>query len=248
MRILLLFCLLYFPAMLSGQQVMPRVLVIAENGGHHIAYSTRARQWLLQLGKDSGYAFTFVSDTRLIDSSYLSQFKLFIQLDYPPYGWTDTAAAAFTNAIEAGSIGWLGFHHASLLGEFDGYKVWPWFKQFMGNILFTNYIAGFARATVVVEDSASPLMRNVPRRFVIDADEWYTYDRSPRPNVHVVAHVDESTYQPPTDIRMGDHPVIWSNPKYPRTAYVFMGHSPALFDNAAYTTIVQNAIQFLLTN
>ena len=27
--------------------------------------------------------------------------------------------------------------------------------------------------------------------FVVPDDEWYTYDKSPRPNVHVLANVDE---------------------------------------------------------
>jgi type 1 glutamine amidotransferase len=230
---------------LQAQQPAVKILALAENGGHHIAYSNRAKKWIDSFAVEANFSVSYISDTKPINSSFLAQFQLFIQLDYPPYGWTDTAAAAFTNAIEQGSIGWLGFHHASLLGEFDGYKVWPWFRQFMGNFLFTNYIAGFARATVVVEDTTNALMRNVPYQFVIDKDEWYTYDRSPRADVHVIARVDESTYYPATDIRMGDHPVIWSNPRYPHTAYIFMGHSPELFNNPVYTTIFRNAIREL---
>ena len=36
------------------------------------------------------------------------------------------------------------------------------------------------------------------------AMEWYTYDKSPRPNVRVLASVDEATYTPASDIKMGD--------------------------------------------
>ena len=38
---------------------------------------------------------------------------------------------------------------------------------------------------------------------VVPDDEWYTYDKSPRPNVHVLANVDESSYTPASDIKMG---------------------------------------------
>jgi len=83
----------------------------------------------------------------------------------------------------------------------------------------------------------------VPSTFKIDKEEWYTYNKSPRPNVHVIAHVDESSYQPGTDIKMGDHPVIWINPGFKApNVYIFMGHGPELFNNTYYTTIFRNSI------
>ena len=63
-----------------------------------------------------------------------SHYQVFIQLNYPPYNWNPTAMAAFTEYIEEGRGGWIGFHHASLLGEFDGFPIWPWFRDFMGGI------------------------------------------------------------------------------------------------------------------
>jgi type 1 glutamine amidotransferase len=42
---------------------------------------------------------------------------------------------------------------------------------------------------------------------------------------------------------MGDHPVIWSNPAFPtRNIYIFMGHSPDLFNNIVYTMLFRNAV------
>jgi hypothetical protein len=37
------------------------------------------------------------------------------------------------------------------------------------------------------------------------------YDKSPRANVHVLTSVDEKTYIPNTDIKMWDHPIVWTN-------------------------------------
>src|SRR5260370_35852541 len=37
-------------------------------------------------------------------------------------------------------------------------------------------------------------------------EEFYTYDKPPRANVRGLASVDEKTYTPNTDIKMGDHP------------------------------------------
>jgi type 1 glutamine amidotransferase len=86
-------------------------------------------------------------------------------------------------------------------------------------------------------------MNGVPSSFVIDKEEWNNYNKSPRPNVHVITSVDERTYRPDSNIKMGDHPVIWSNLNFnARNIYIFMGHSPGLFKNLAYRTIFLNSI------
>jgi type 1 glutamine amidotransferase len=86
-------------------------------------------------------------------------------------------------------------------------------------------------------------MKGLPEAFAIAKEEWYTYDRSPRANVRVLASVDESTYSPASAIRMGDHPVIWTNEHMAaRNLYIFMGHGPWLLENQAYTTLLRNAI------
>jgi len=121
--------------------------------------------------------------------------------------------------------------------------MWQWFSDFMGDIRWKNYIATFASGKVNVEDRKHPVMKGVPASFTIKKEEWYTYDKSPRPNVHVIASVDESSYSPATDIKMGDHPVVWTNPNVKaRNVYIFMGHSPILFDNQAYTRLFSNAL------
>ena len=220
-----------------------RVLVLYENGGHHIAYSRRAKIWLDQLAAGSGFDIDYIQKPDAIDDSMLSRYRLFIQLDYPPYGWPDKAVAAFERYITKGKGGWIGFHHASLLGEFDGFPMWQWFSRFMGDIRYVNYIPTFVQGTVNVEVTKHPIMKGVPASFVIEKEEWYTYNKSPRPNVKVLASVDEATYKPDTEIKMGDHPVIWTNQNVrARNVYIFMGHSPDLFDNATYTMLVRNAI------
>jgi type 1 glutamine amidotransferase len=90
-------------------------------------------------------------------------------------------------------------------------------------------------AKVNVEEKAHPCMKAVPASFIIEKDEFYTYNKSPRPNVHVIASADESTYTASSTIKMGDHPIIWSNENFAaRNLYIFMGHSPDLFKNKAY--------------
>ncbi|MGC4038972.1 MAG: ThuA domain-containing protein [Chitinophagaceae bacterium] len=219
------------------------VLALYENGGHHVAYSAAAKIWLNQLASENNFTIDYIQKPDTITESFLAKYQLFIQLDYAPYAWGETAMNAFQKYIEEGKGGWIGFHHATLLGEFDGYPMWNWFHDFMGGIRWKDYIADFAEGTVNVEDKKHPVMKGVQSPFVIEKDEWYTYDKSPRENVHVIASVDESSYKPARSQKMGDHPVIWTNEKMKaRNVYIFMGHSPDLFQNKAYTTIFKNAI------
>jgi hypothetical protein len=220
-----------------------KVLAIAEHGGIHKPFVDAAKLWLQKESLADNFTVDYVEDTKPIDTIYLSHYRLFIQLNYPPYNWPPAAAAAFSRAIEQGTIGWIGFHHATLLGEFDGFAMWPWFSQFMGDIRWTNYITTFANGRVNVESPNHPAMKNLPSSFIIENEEWYTWSKSPRPNVHVLASVDEKTYTPDTTIKMGDHPIIWTNEHVKaRNIYIFMGHHPDLFQNSAFTTLFHNSI------
>jgi len=220
-----------------------KALVLYENGGHHLAFTKAAKPWLNKLAIDSSFTIDYIENTKMINEKFLKQYQVFIQLDYPPYTWSDESMQAFQKYMNSGKGGWVGLHHATLLGEFDGYPMWKWFSDFMGGIKFVNYIPDFANGKVTIEDKSHPVTKGIPADFWIKKEEWYTYDKSPRPNVHVLASVDESTYDPDSKIKMGDHPVVWTNDNFAsKNIYIFMGHSPELFENEAYTTLLKNAI------
>jgi type 1 glutamine amidotransferase len=224
------------------------VLAIAEAGGIHQPFVDAAKVWLTKESGIDGFTIDYIEDTDKIDKQFLSHYQLFIQLNYPPYAWKPAAVAAFEDYIEQGRGGWIGFHHATLLGEFDGFPIWPWFSNFMGGIRFTQYIPTFASGKVVVEDQSHPVMQGIGTSFDITDEEWYTYDHSPRPNVHVLASVDESTYSPDSKIKMGDHPVVWTNEHVKaRNVYIFMGHRAEHFDNPSFTRLFHNAILWTAT-
>jgi type 1 glutamine amidotransferase len=242
---LLAFCLYCLPAQ---AEVSFKALVLTERGGQHGGFTDVALKWLGEKAKEMNFEFTEINNTQPVNEEYLSAFKLIIQLDYPPYTWTKDAEQAFIKYIDEGRGGWIGFHHATLLGEFDGFPLWHWFSDFMGGIRFKNYIAEKAAGTVRVEAPEHPVMKGVRQSFTVPDDEWYIFDRNPRPQVQVLANVDELSYRPASDIKMGDHPVIWTNPNKPaRNVYFLIGHSGALFDLKDFTTMFSNAIQWAAT-
>ena len=220
-----------------------KMLVLTERGGGHEAFVAAALEWLQGYALAQNFEFKVINDTKLIDESFLSGYKVFVQLNYPPYAWTDKAKSAFEKYIENGNGGWVGFHHATLLGEFDGYAMWKWYSGFMGGIRFKNYIAARATAQVRIEDRTHPVMKGLPETFTLPDDEWYTFDKSPRVNVKVLANVDESSYQPPSEVKMGDHPVIWSNEKMKsRNVYFLFGHHANLLKTQEFKILFANAI------
>lgn len=213
----------------------------------HAPYVRAATTWLTALAAQKNFTFTSVVDPNSITDDFLTPYNLILQLNYTPFGWNTTAQAAFEKYLTEGRGGWVGMHHAALYGpevQPAGEAPWTWFYNFIGQINFLDYIATFASAETYVEEPTHPIFNNVPSPFLVTTDEWYKWDQSPRPNVHVLAHVDENSYMPPSDIKMGgDHPVIWMNDAYKgRNVYIFIGHHMNLFQNTAYMQLLENAI------
>lgn len=232
---------------LIGVKDGPKVLLLTERGGQHGPFTDAAIEWLKKESEAKGYTVTEINRSRPITKEFLAGYKAIIQLDYVPYGWSEVSQEAFIDYIENGKGGWVGFHHASLLGNFDGFKMWNWFSDYMGGIVYNNYIAELSSGNVTIEDTNHPVTNGVSGTFFFEDDEWYIYDKSPRANVRVLASVDEDTYTTETNIKMGDHPVIWTNENVKaRNVYFQMGHSPKLLTNEAFTTMFSNAIDWAM--
>lgn len=225
-----------------------QVLVLAEGAGQHKAFTDAALQWLHSEAKALGIdSITEVHNTKTITAESLRNYQLVIQLDYPPYNWTEQATSAIQQYIDRGKGGWIGFHHATLLGDFDGFPMSEWFSHFLGDIRFRNYIAGLCDGEIQVERPQHPVMEGIEGSFLLEDDEWYTFHGNPRHSseIEVLAHVDEHSYRPASDIRMGDHPAVWTNTtKRARNVYFLMGHSPKLLDSQNFKRMFANAIQW----
>lgn len=237
--------LLAAAACTSGED---KILVLTERGGQHGPFTDAALEWLAQHGQENGYTITEINNTDPVTQEYLEGFDAIIQLDYPPFGWTEEAMKAFQKYMEDGKGGWVGFHHASLIGNFrEGWPVWEWFRQFMGGITYQNYIAELTDGTMHVETPGHPVMKGVSPEVLIEDDEFYIFDRSPRGKVRVLATVDEDSYTAQTPVRMGDHPVVWTNEDIKgRNVYILMGHSPKLLQSEDFTKMFSNSILWSL--
>jgi type 1 glutamine amidotransferase len=106
--------------------------------------------------------------------------------------------AAFERWL-AGGRGFVGVHSATDT-EYD----WPFYGELVG-----SYFAGHPAiqpATIRVVDRTHPSTAALPEIWH-RTDEWYDFRVNPRPRVHVLLTIDESTYSGGS---MGaDHPIAW---------------------------------------
>lgn len=222
-----------------------KAVVLAERGEIHESFVVAGIKWLDDYAKHHNFEYILINNPDTVTKDFLSGYNLFIQLNYTPYRWSDESKAAFEDYIDNGKGAWIGFHHASLLGVFDGYPMWNWFSDFLGGIQWKNYIAKKVDGTVHVEQKKHPIFRGLPDQFTLPTEEWYIFDKSPRSGSTVLATVDENSYNPPSDIIMGDHPVIWLNPKKKaRNIYFLFGHHGGLFEKKEFTQLFANTIDW----
>jgi uncharacterized protein len=213
----------------------------------HRPYVEAAKVWLNQLAKDSNFTVAYLTTPDSFTDAMLANVDLIWQMNYAPYGWPAVPKAAFEKYMNAGKGGWIGVHHASLYGPVITQETWPYFAKLIGEVNYKNYISKFASGNVRVESAAHPVMLGVPPEFNVSTEEWYTWDKNPRPKVTVLANLDESSMKfvdpGQSGTKMGDHPVVWTYEGYKsRNLYIFMGHHPNLFQNQSYMTLLRNSI------
>ena len=139
-----------------------------------------------------------------------------------------TETEALQGYIRGGG-GFFGVHAAS-----DTMHNVPWFGELIGGgAYFRNHPAN-QNATMRVESPGHPSTQHLPaswNRF----DEWYNYKVNPRPVVHVLMTLDESTYNPGSGRMGADHPIAWChNFEGGRSWYQGAGHVEGSYEDPAY--------------
>jgi type 1 glutamine amidotransferase len=217
-----------------------KVLVVASSDPDHAAMIAKAEPFLATLAAQNHFALDFTKDASQINEANLARYQVFIQLDLAPFNMSPSQQKALQRFVEDGH-GWIGIHAAGLTGRqflAPGTPYWQWFEDLMGNIAYSPHPA-IQKGSVVVEDRRHPVTRNLPASFEV-RDEWYEFDKSPRPHVRVLARADEATYKP--NKPMGDHPMIWINEKYRRALYIGIGHDATTCSDPNFAILIRNAI------
>ena len=217
-----------------------KVLVVASADPDHDPMIKQSKAFLEKIASENNFEVDFTRDGTTINDENLSHYQVIIQLHLAPFDMTRSQQMAMQHFISRGK-GWVGVHAAGLTGKQflgSGTPYWQWFEKLMGGIVYSPHPAK-QTGVLEVEDRIHPVMKNLPASFSI-LDEWYEFDKSPRPNVHVLATAKESSFT--QVIPMGDHPMIWTNPDYDRAIYIGIGHDVSACSDPNFTILMRDAI------
>ncbi|WP_020666603.1 ThuA domain-containing protein [Amycolatopsis nigrescens] len=175
------------------------VLVFSKTAGFRHDSIPAGIKAIQEMGAANGFTVEATEDAGAFTTENLARFSAVVWLSTTGDVLNAEQQTAFESYI-AGGGGYAGVHAASDT-EYD----WPWYGDLVG-AYFDSHPHN-QQATVNVEDDQHPSTAGLPNQWS-RFDEWYNYRENPRQDVHVLAALDENSYQPGSGA-MGDHPIAW---------------------------------------
>src|SRR6266566_1995243 len=162
-----------------------RLLVFSKTGGFRHASIKDGKIALQKLATEHNFGVDFTEDASVFSDVNLAHYNAVIFLMTTGNILDDNQKAAFERYIRAGG-GYVGVHSAS-----DTEYAWSWYGGLVG-AYFGGHPA-IQSGVVTATDRVHPSTRGLPVRWT-RVEEWYNFSSNPRPRVHVLATLDESTY------------------------------------------------------
>ncbi len=191
------------------------VLVFSKTAGFRHDSIDEGIAALTQLGSENNFTVTATEDATAFTAENLAQYEAVVFLSTTGDVLDAAQQTAFEGYIQDGG-GYVGIHAAADT-EYD----WPWYGGLSG-AWFASHPA-IQEATIQVEDHEHDATAHLDDQWV-RTDEWYNYQSNPRTDAHVLATLDESSYEGGT--MQGDHPITWcQNYEGGRSFYTGLGHT-----------------------
>lgn len=207
-----------------------------------------ARAALVAMAQRNGWALVITDKGGAFNPATLRQFDAVIWNNISGDVLTLSQRRAFKSYLESGG-GFVGIHGSGG----DPSYAWDWYAD---TLLGARFLAHphdqqFQDARIIVNKSHS-LAANLPATWTMN-DEWYSFRTNPRTaGAQVLLSLDESTYSPigsgGLDLRMGDHPLAWTNcigpagRKRGRMFYSAIGHRPETYSQPQNVAMLEAAI------
>lgn len=182
----------------TSPKARPRLLVLTKTAGFRHDSIPAGVNAIQQIAERNKLTTTVTEDPSVFTDATLTAAAAVIFLNTTGDALTPDQEAALQRYVLGGG-GFAGIHAAS-----DTEHGWAFYGELIG-ARFADHPPGVQKATTVTEDRDHPSTAGLPARWE-RTDEWYNFDANPRQKVHVLAHLDESTYSGGT---MGDHPIAW---------------------------------------
>ena len=210
------------------------VLLFSKTAAYRHDSIPAARTALMGMQSQGGFIADATEDAACFSATKLAGYQVVVFLMTTGDVLDDGQQAAFEGWVRAGG-GYVGVHSASDT-EYD----WPFYGELVG-AYFSDHPA-IQPATVHIERPDHPVAAGLPDPWQ-RTDEWYNSRANPRPDVTVLATVDETTYSGGT---MGaDHPITWLHERLGgRAFYTGMGHAAAAYSEPPFLQMLLAALRW----
>ncbi len=211
------------------------VLVFSKTAGFRHSSIPVGQAAIKELGADNGFRVTVSEDAATFNDADLRRYEAVVFLSTTGDVLDPVQQASFERYINRGG-GYVGVHAASDT-EYD----WPWYGALVG--AYFNGHPAQQDAVVEIEDSRNPSTRGLPWRWE-RFDEWYNFRSYTDGSVHVLARLDETTYDPGPTAMGADHPIAWCQEfDGGRSWYTGMGHTEESYADPLFLSHLLGGIE-----
>jgi cytochrome c len=181
---------------------------------------------LTELGAQNHFRVESTEDTHDFTDARLHDIDAVVFLSTTGQVLDPAAKAALQRYIQAGG-GFVGIHSASAT-EYG----WPWYNHLVGAYLLNHPLnPGVRPGVITIVDHDFLATAGLPNRWA-RSDEWYNF-KSIYPGLHVVAELDESSYEGGTEGT--HHPIAWyHNFDGGRAFYTALGHEVSSYSEPLF--------------
>src|SRR5579872_3399142 len=210
------------------------ILAFSKTAGYRHDSIPYARKAILDMATERKWSVTFTEDAGFIEPNHLKGFDAVVFISTTGTILDKNQQRALQGFIHGGG-GFVGIH-AAADSEYD----WPWYRDLVG-AWFLQHPAQ-ADALVKIEDTTDSATAHLPNPWKRH-DEWYDYRVNPRPNVHVLASLDQTSY--PGSKMGADHPIMWRHEfEGGRSWYTGMGHTIESYSDPLYLKMLAAGIEW----
>ena len=227
------------------------ILIYSKTNGFRDTPAIQASNAALSaIAQRRGWPFFQTENGAVMNPQQLSQFKLVI--------WNNTSGDTLTGEQRAAFLAWVenggsfvGVHGAGgdplptnpMFAPPRSAAAWGWYVDTLLGAQFVVH-SPIVPGAVHIEDKQSPITKGLPEVWQ-RSDEWYAFQENPRKKsgFHILATVDEKSYEPGKASMGADHPLIWWHCVGKGHAlYSALGHAAEYYAEPLMIRLLENSM------
>ncbi|WP_077228664.1 ThuA domain-containing protein [Sphingomonas hengshuiensis] len=233
------------PPTLPAFKARHAVLVLSKTNGFRDDPQIRtANAALAALVRARGWDVFVTENAAVSNPAQLAKFDVIVLNSTSGDIFTEAQRAAFRGWLERGG-GLVALHGAG--GDHD--YAWKWYQESLIGAVFMGHTARpkqFQQGTIHLAEPGHPILKGLPAAWTRE-EEWYAFDRVPSgAQTRILAWLDEDSYEPVPNQRMGaQHPIMWTRCiGRGRMVFSALGHKAETYGEPLHLRMIGNALDW----